>query len=139
MNDTYGTTAYFTSEADARSAADDLRRQGMDVDVRNSDSHGESFWESIKNFFSGEKNDDRYSGGAVLVVENGDPQAITTIVTRYNGTVGGSPGYGSGTTTTGDINYGGAVRDDLQRTGARSRADVGELADADLDGDDRTL
>lgn len=138
MNDTYGTTAYFTSQSDARSAADDLRRQGMDVDVRSSDSHGESFWESIKNFFSGEKNDDKYSGGAVLVIENGDPQSITTIVTRYNGTVGGSPNSGSGT-TTGDVDYARDMRGDLQRTGARTRSDVGELADADLDGDDRTL
>lgn len=138
MNDTYGTTAYFTSQSDARSAADDLRRQGMDVDVRSSDSHGESFWESIKNFFSGEKNDDRYAGGAVLVIENGDPQSIMTIVTRYNGTVGGPSGSGSGT-TTGDIDYGRDMRGDLQRTGARTRSDVGELADADLDGEDRTL
>lgn len=138
MNDTYGTTAYFTSQSDARNAADDLRRQGMDVEVRSQDSHGESFWESIKNFFSGEKNDERYTDGAMLVVERGDPQAVRTIVMRYNGTVSGASGYGT-RTTMGDVDYAGGTRDDLQRTGARTRSGVTDLADADLNDDDTTL
>ncbi|MFN2449394.1 MAG: hypothetical protein ABR508_06340 [Candidatus Baltobacteraceae bacterium] len=85
MNSDYGTSAYFTNESDARRAAEDLRAQGCEVDVRSEGSHGQSFWESIKSFFSGESNHTQYASGAIVQIDGGDPLTVRTVVTQYNG------------------------------------------------------
>lgn len=83
MNQRYASSAYFSKESDARRAADDLRARGYDVDVHSEGSHGQSFWDSIKNFFKGEASE--YSAGALLMVAQGDPQVVQTVVQQYNG------------------------------------------------------
>ncbi len=88
MNQGYSATAYFNSETDARRAAEDLRAQGCEVDVRSESSHGQSFWDSIKNFFSGEQNTDQYRTGAVLTITGGDTQTVRTVVQQYSGRMG---------------------------------------------------
>lgn len=83
MNQRYAGSAYFSKESDARRAAEDLRARGYDVDVHSEGSHGQSFWESIKNFFKGEPAD--YSTGVLLMVAQGDPEIVRTVVQQYNG------------------------------------------------------
>lgn len=67
MNADFRTTAYFAAEHDARRAAEDLRAQGCDVEVR------------------GEAPDE--GSGAVLEVSGGaaDPAMVDAIVAQYNG------------------------------------------------------
>lgn len=92
MNQGYGTTAYFNNETDARRAAEDLRAQGCEVDVRSESSHGQSFWDSIKSFFSGEQHTDQYRTGAVLTITGGDTQTVRTVVQQYSGRMGEAAG-----------------------------------------------
>ncbi len=92
MNPTNATSAYFENETDARRAAEDLRANGCDVDVRSESSHGQTFWESIKHFFSGEQNTDRYRTGAVLSVTGSDPQTVRAVIQQYNGRIRESAG-----------------------------------------------
>jgi hypothetical protein len=103
MNADSGTTCYFGSESDARKAANDLNERGYNVELRSEGSHGQSFWEAIKHFFSGETGDEEYRSGAVMMVGGGDTQMMRTIVERYNGRLGETPGLAGGTTreTTG--------------------------------------
>lgn len=97
MNQRYASSAYFSKESDARRAADDLRARGYDVDVHSEGSHGQSFWDSIKNFFKGEASE--YSAGALLMVAQGDPQVVQTVVQQYNGRMS-DVGTTAGTTMT---------------------------------------
>jgi hypothetical protein len=103
MNETYGSSAYFERESDARRAAEDLQQRGYDVDVRNETSHGQNFWESIKNFFTGQQDNEAYRTGTVLMVDGGDSQIISTVVQQYNGRMGMMPGAVGTNATTGDI------------------------------------
>ncbi len=104
MNQGYGTSAYFATETDARRAAEDLRAQGCEVDVRSESSHGQSFWDSIKSFFSGEHNTDQYRTGAVLTVTGGNPQTVRTVLQQYNGRVNDATGTSSAAGTPSTVN-----------------------------------
>jgi hypothetical protein len=121
MNQRYATSAYFAKESDARRAADDLRARGYDVDVHSEGSHGQSFWDSIKNFFKGEPTE--YSSGALLMVAQGDPQIVRTVVQQYSGRmsdVGTTAGMAGSTTGMADM-----TETPIPRTTPVGTADIG--------------
>ena len=105
---------------------------------------------------------DRYASGALLIIEDAsDTATILEVVTRYNGTLSDQTGYstattyagastssgvgqtdyGSTRTTTGDVDYAGGMRDDMQRAGSVSTTSSldRDLPDTNLNRGDNTL
>ncbi|HET7814780.1 MAG TPA: hypothetical protein VFL13_10450 [Candidatus Baltobacteraceae bacterium] len=84
MNADFRTTAYFATEIDARRAAEDLRAQGCDVEVRPEAPGGGS--------------------GAMLEVSGGagDPGTIDAIIMQHNGRTNDTT-PSTGTVITGTI------------------------------------